>query len=113
MSSVASYDKVFVHLDALDECPEGDGVRQNVLNSIQQLLEQAQNVRMLVTSRDVPDVHCLLEQLGAKQLSIAAQTVNGDIQKYVSTQVSHHRKLSRLDPSSRTLIEETLAQKAD
>ncbi|KAK3618640.1 hypothetical protein LTR22_026304 [Elasticomyces elasticus] len=60
-ASIASYDEVFLHLDALDECPEGDGVRQN---------------------------------------------------KYVSTQMSRDRKLSRLE-RFRTMIEDTLAQKAD
>ena len=111
--SIASYNEVFLHLDALDECPEGDGVRQNVLSGIEQLLEQAQNVRLLATSRNVQDVRCLMESLDASTLSIAAQTVNPDIQRYISTQLSLDSKLARLDLPTRTLIEETLSQRAD
>lgn len=113
LASVASYDKVFLHLDALDECPEEEGARQIVLNGVEILFERAPNVRILVTSRDVPDVRYLMEKLGAHPLSIGAQTVNADIQKYVSTELSRDRRLSRLDWATRTLIEETLAQRAD
>ncbi|KAK6436813.1 hypothetical protein LTR95_006993 [Oleoguttula sp. CCFEE 5521] len=113
LSSVASYDEVFLHLDALDECPEGDGMRQNVLNGIQQLLRQAPNVRILVTSRDVSDVRSLMEISGADLMPIIAQTISSDIRKYVSTQVSRDRKFSRLDLATKTMIEETLVQRAD
>ncbi|KAK4904792.1 hypothetical protein LTR49_025823 [Elasticomyces elasticus] len=77
LASMASYDKVFHHLDALDECPEGDEVRQHVLDGIEELLKRAQKIR-----------------------------------KYVSTQMSRDFKLSRLE-SSRTMIEDTLVEKAD
>jgi len=52
LTSIASYDELCVHLDALDECPESDGVRRNVLDGIEKLLAQAPNVRMLITSRN-------------------------------------------------------------
>ena len=113
LSSIMSYDQVFLHLDALDECPEDDGVRENVLNGIDELLRRAPNVRMLVTSRDVPDVRGLMDTLETDTISIAAQIVNADIRRYVSTQLSRDRKLSRLDLATRTLVEETLSQKAD
>lgn len=112
-ASLASYETVFLHLDAFDECPETDGVRHNVLRGIEELLQQATNVRILLTSRDVPDVRCVVETLEAERLSIAAHTVNRDIQKYIATQLSRDRKLSRLDYNTRTLIGDTLAQKAD
>ncbi|KAK3618321.1 hypothetical protein LTR56_024715 [Elasticomyces elasticus] len=111
-ASIASYDEVFLHLDALDECPEGDEVRQHVLDGIEELLERAQNIRVLITSRDVPDVRSVVEKLRAQALSIKAQTVDADIQKYVSTQISRDHRLSKLE-SSRTMIEDTLVQKAD
>ena len=110
---IASYDVVFLHLDALDECPEGDEVRQNVLEHTEQLLQSVPSVQMLATSRDVPDIRACMEKLGAEQMSTSTRTVDADIQKYVSTQLSRDRKLSRLDAATRTLIEETLSQKAD
>ncbi|KAK0950685.1 hypothetical protein LTR91_025479, partial [Friedmanniomyces endolithicus] len=112
LASIASYDKVFLNLDALDECPEGDEVRQHVLDGIEELLKRAQKIRVLITSRDVPDVRSVVEKLRAQALSIEARTVHADIQKYVSTQISRDLRLSRLE-SSRTMIEDTLVQKAD
>ncbi|KAK6435961.1 hypothetical protein LTR95_007848 [Oleoguttula sp. CCFEE 5521] len=112
-SSIAAYNKVYVHLDALDECPEGDGVRQNVLSGIEQLLERLPNVRILVTSRDVPDVRSLMQDTRADLMPIIARRVDADIHKYVLTYVSRDSRLSRLDPATKVLIEETLLEKAD
>lgn len=113
ISSISSYDRVFLHLDALDECPEKDETRQNVLDGVADILEEAPNIQILVTSRDLPDVRCFMQELDADMLPIAAERVNADIQKYVSTQLSQGRKLSRLSSASKTLIEETLARKSD
>ncbi|RMZ80134.1 hypothetical protein DV736_g6675, partial [Chaetothyriales sp. CBS 134916] len=113
LSCLMSYDNIFLHLDALDECPESDEVRQNVLERVEELLHRAPNVRILATSRDVRSVRCLMEKLGAESISIAAQTVKADIQRYVSTQLSRDGKLSRLDDAKRSLVEQTLSQKAD
>jgi len=54
-----------------------------------------------------------MEVLGATQLNIVAETVDADIGRYVSSQLSRDRKLSRLDLASRTLIEDTLSNKAN
>lgn len=112
-ASVASYDTVFLHLDALDECPEGEDVRQKVLDGVQQILARAPNIRMFVTSRDVPDIRSRMEEFGAIQLSIATQTVDADIGRYVSRQLSRDPKLRRLDPATRTLIKDTLSNKSN
>ncbi|KAK4889578.1 hypothetical protein LTR27_011656 [Elasticomyces elasticus] len=112
-ASLASCDEAFLHFDGIDECLEGDDVRQNVLSGIEELSERIPNARMLVTSRDIPDVRFLMEKLGAEQLSITVETADPDIEKYVSAQLSRDHKLSRLDPATKDLIRQTLAQKAD
>ncbi|KAM0719563.1 hypothetical protein Q7P37_003693 [Cladosporium fusiforme] len=111
-SSATSYNELYLHLDALDECPEGDETRQTVLSGVEEFLTRASNVRMLVTSRDIPDIRSRLEELGTEHLSIAGQTVDADIGRYISTQLSRDHKLSRLDPTTHTLILDTLAKKA-
>ena len=88
-------------------------VRHMVLDGVQQLLTRVPNVRVLVTSRDMPDIRSRMEVLGATQLNIVAETVDADIGRYVSSQLSRDRKLSRLDLASRTLIEDTLSNKAN
>ena len=113
LASVRSYAKAYIHLDAIDECPENDGARHDALKGIARLLDQAPNVRAIVTSRDVPDIRSLMENCNADPMPIVAQTVHADIQKYISTQMSCDRKLSQLDSTTKTLIEQTLSQKAD
>lgn len=112
-SCIESYTEVFLHLDAFDECTEDNDERQNVLDSIAKLLQDTSNVRLLATSRDVPDVHSCMEKLLAERLFITPETIDKDIRKYVSTQISRDRNLSGLDPATRTLIKETFAEKAD
>jgi hypothetical protein len=111
--SIASFDGLFLHVVALDECPEVEDVRQVVLDGVQQLLARAPNVRVFVTSRDVPDIRSRMEVLGATQLNIAAETVDSDIGRYVSNQLSRDRRLSRLDIPMQTLIRDTLSNKAN
>ncbi|KAK3641344.1 hypothetical protein LTR56_011372 [Elasticomyces elasticus] len=112
-ASLASYGSVFIHVDALDECPDTDEVRRDVLDGLEELLEQAPNSKVLVTSRDIPEVRSVMEKLESEMLSIEARMMDADIQKYVSTQLLRDHKLSRLDHATIRLIEETLAQKAD
>ena len=113
LSSIASYDEVYLLIDALDECPEDGDVRQNMLEYLAELSWGAPNIRILATSREVSDVRASMKLLGAKPMSIAARAVDADIRRYVSAQLLRDRKLSRLDPDTRTLIEETLSQRAD
>ncbi|KAK4952086.1 hypothetical protein LTR10_010006 [Elasticomyces elasticus] len=39
-ASAASYEKVFIHLDGIDECPDTDNVRQDVLKGFKALLRR-------------------------------------------------------------------------
>ncbi|KAK6400537.1 hypothetical protein LTR81_024200 [Elasticomyces elasticus] len=54
-----------------------------------------------------------MKELGAETLFTSAQVVNTDIQRYVSAELSRDRNLCRLDEASKTLIQETFAEKAD
>ena len=113
LSSFRSYDEVFLLLDALDECPEGGEVRQTVLKRLEWLSRSAPNVRILATSRELGDVRESMEMVGANPISIASRSVDADIRKYVSSELSRDRRLCRLDAATKTLIEETVLQKAD
>ena len=86
--------------------PEGGDVRQNVLERLEWLLQKGLNIKLLATSREVRDVRESMETLGVEPISIAIGSVDADIQKWVSTQMSRDRKLGRLDPATKALIEE-------
>jgi hypothetical protein len=113
LSSTVQYNEVFLQLDALDECPDTEGVRRRFLSGIAQLLDRANNVRMLATSRDVQDVRHFMQNISADSIPLGTHEVKTDLQKYISTQISSTPKLARLDRTTKMFVEETLLQKAD
>jgi hypothetical protein len=112
-ASLTSYDLVFCHLDALDECPQESEVREHVLEGVDRLMKEAQNLRILVTSRDESDIRLSIEILDNATISVASEVVHSDIRQYIKTQMNRNSKLRRLNPATKTLVEDTLSQKAD
>jgi hypothetical protein len=110
-----SYDTVFCHLDALDECPQSNQARQHVLSGLRELLHQAPNVRLLLTSQDVPDIRQLIEHLDTASASvfISSALIDTDIVRYINSQMDQDSKLRRLDPATQRSIQQTLRQRAD
>jgi hypothetical protein len=112
-ASLARYNTVFCHFDAADECPEANEERQRVLRGIEDIVEQSPNVRILITSRDETNIRHCMEQLDTASISIATGVVDADIKRYITTQMNSSSKLSRLDLTTKRLVEETLSHKAD
>lgn len=112
-STCASYARVFIHIDGLDECPVNDEVREDVLRQLQNLLDSVPNLHLLATSRDEQDIRGMMVRSGAVLVPIANAMVEGDIQKFVLTTLSRDPQLSRLDANTKTLVEHTLVKKAD
>jgi hypothetical protein len=113
MASIASYDAVYLQLDALDECPESGNARQHTLDGLEKLARAAANLRILATSREILDVRQWMDSTGAVALSIPTDAVDLDIDAYVSAEVARDPRLSKLQPPWKTLIEDTFKQKAD
>lgn len=111
--ALASYEQVFCHLDALDECPEGNGVRQRMMDGIERLLRQAPNVYLIATSRNEPGISNFMDRLDAKSVRLTDKIVDPDIQRYVSMQLGHIPRLARLDAATKDLVEKTLTGKAN
>ena len=113
LASVQSYNELFLLLDALDECPEGSEVRQNVLEGLERVTQKARNIRIFVTSREVTNIGDSMQTLGASFTSMPARSVDADIQRYASHQLSRDRKLSKLDATTKSLIRDTISHRAD
>lgn len=97
-SEIGLYSKVFVVVDALDECLEG-----NQRRLITELRSLGDTVSMLVTSRRL----ALIEELflSAKRLDIYA--TNEDVQKYVEGRIAQEPRLARVvgtDPALRETV---------
>lgn len=112
LASTQAHGRLFLVLDALDECPEKDDAREQMLEHLERLSQGVPQIQLLATSREISEIRESMDSLGAEQAPIATQSVDADIKKYTSTQLSRDRQLRKLDPNMRQLVEETITQKA-
>ncbi|KAI7109644.1 hypothetical protein KC339_g625 [Hortaea werneckii] len=111
--SFQAYDQVFLALDALDESPEENDIRQTMLEQLEKLVQNASNVKLLATSREVRDIQESMGMLKAERINVADSKVDKDIRKYVVSELSKDRRLSRLSDKTISLIQDTLSARAD
>jgi hypothetical protein len=74
---IGTYSKIFVVVDALDECPD-DGIRESLLKELRSL-----KVRLLVTSRDIPSITQHFRD--ATRLDISAD--DQDMREYIKGRI--------------------------
>jgi hypothetical protein len=113
LASIRSCSKVYLLIDALDECPEDHETRQSVLARIERLTQDAPNLRILATSRELDRIRKSMEALIAEPLRVTTRAVDDDIQIYLAKEVSRDRSLRELSSEMRTLIQSTIASQAD
>jgi hypothetical protein len=113
LASTRSCSKVYLLVDALDECPEDHETRQSVLARIERLTQDAPNLRVLATSRELDRIRKSMEALIAEPLRVTTRAVDDDIRLYLAKEISRDRSLCELSPEMRTLIESTIASQAD
>lgn len=113
LASIRSCSRVYLLLDALDECPEDDGTRQNVLERIERLTQQTPNLSVFATSRELDKIRKAMEGLGPEPLRVIAPVVDADIRVWMSTQMTRDPSLRELSPELKTLIQSTIASQAD
>ncbi|RMX74849.1 hypothetical protein D0869_12191 [Hortaea werneckii] len=111
--SLQAYDQVFLALDALDESPEENDIRQTMLERLEKLVQNACNVKLLATSREVRDIQESMGNMKAERINVADLKVDKDIRKFVVSELSKDRRLSRLSDKTSLLIEDTLSARAD
>ncbi|KAM3423937.1 hypothetical protein BST61_g1331 [Cercospora zeina] len=56
LACFAAHDSVFLLVDALDECPEGDNVRHDITSCLTRLSQKAPHVKIFATSRTIADI---------------------------------------------------------
>jgi hypothetical protein len=108
-SETGRYLKIFVVVDALDECPEDNGSRKSLLKELRALQP---TINLMVTSRFIDTI--AREFKGMIQLEISASV--DDIQAYVRGRISQENKLLRnvgKDSALREDIVKTVAGNAE
>jgi len=82
-SVMESYSRVFIVIDALDECSTSHGCRTRLLSNIQSLQKQC-HINILATSRFIPEITEKFKS--ACQLEIQADS--NDVRRYLSDNIS-------------------------
>ncbi|KAF7885212.1 hypothetical protein EAF00_011030 [Botryotinia globosa] len=81
-SIINSYSKVFIVVDALDECQMADGCRMKFLSEVFHLHETCQ-LSLFATSRHIPDIEKKFD--GSMQLEIRAS--DKDVERYLDGRI--------------------------
>lgn len=113
LASIRSCGMVYLFMDAIDECPDDQDARQNVLERIEKLTQGASNLKVFATSRELPAIRDFLKGIGCEPLRIATSAVDVDILTYVANQLLSDRSFSRFSPTSITTIKTTIANRSD
>ena len=87
-----SWSRIFILVDALDECSEKDATRQRLVEGLLSL-QGSKRINILVTSRPIPSILCDFEV--SERLNIRANSA--DIQRYL---------LGQMDRFSRRILAE-------
>ncbi|KAF3159060.1 hypothetical protein TWF788_004016 [Orbilia oligospora] len=81
------YSRVFIIIDALDECQEDDDCRTKFISELLKLHDRANGVKLFITSRPIPEIE--REFLGNPTKAIRA--CDEDVQKYLIDKVSNSK----------------------
>ena len=111
--------KVYIIIDAVDECPNSSGfpktAREKVLDLLKEIVDlDLPNLRLCITSRPEIDIKNVLEALNPRQVSLHDE--NGqkkDILEYIRSVVLADRKMRRWRLEDKQLVIDTLSAKAD
>ena len=118
MLSVHGQGKVYIILDALDECSNNSGMptsREEVLRLLKNLTSlRLPHVHICVTSRPEVDIQMALEHLASDRVSLHEE--NGqrkDIIDYLKSVVESDPKMAKWREEDKQLVIDTLSRKAD
>ena len=107
-SEARGFSKVFIVIDALDECSESNGTRDSFLTEIRKLQP---NVNLLVTSRHISTIEREFE----KQARVEIRASDDDARRYLESRVERERRLQCLigeDLGLQGTIVNTIVEKA-
>ncbi|KAI9843643.1 MAG: hypothetical protein M1837_006225 [Sclerophora amabilis] len=82
LSAMASYSQVFIVVDALDECADGNGMRNSILAKLRSL-QASNDINLMATSRFIPHIMEAFEN--DPQLEIRAS--EADVRRYLDGQM--------------------------
>ena len=94
---VSQFSTVFIIIDALDECSEGDRTRSSLINNLYQLLPK---IRFFCTSRRLGDIESQFKSSPCQEI-LATDT---DIGIYLETRIQQKTRLRKHVKTDSTLL---------
>ena len=107
-SVAATYSRLFIVVDALDECQISDGCRTRFLTAIFNL-QAKYGANIFATSRIIPEITEKFQ--GSISLEIRAS--EQDVRKYVNGQISHLPSFVRCNPDLQEKIKSGIVKAVD
>ena len=104
------HQQVIIAVDALDECLSKD--RSDLLECLRDLSEK-DGISVFVTSRREQDIWEIFHDLPFISLTEQEESIKGDIQTYIATQLRKDKNLAKFPDKVKDEISETLLKKAD
>lgn len=109
--------KLYIIVDALDECPNVSGYptpREQVLKIVKELVDlRLPHVHFCITSRPELDIRYILEPLTIHNISLHEQSgQNQDIINYINSVIPSDPNMRRWREEDRRLVIETLSRRA-
>jgi Cdc6-like AAA superfamily ATPase len=107
-AACAELTTVYIVIDALDECPVDNGSRRQLLAHLNQLQKSA-DVRLMVTSRRIPDI---IEHFqDAARVEIRAH--DQDIRQFLTGQLGRLPRCVQRDLELQLMVQEKVAEATD
>lgn len=104
-TEISGFSRVFILVDAVDECTEANGRRATFLLQLQEILEAPQ-VRLMMTARPINQT--ISDFPNVAKVEIRAS--DDDIQKYIEAQISREARLRLHTSSDKTLKEDIITK---
>lgn len=107
-SVLSNFSRVFIIVDALDECMDVDGTRNMLLSELR-ILQAQTDLRLMVTSRPIASIVQTFED----DLCLEIRASDGDVKRYLEGQMSRRPSPALRDAHLRQLIKERIVETAD
>ena len=113
VGQLAVYERLYLIIDALDECPEGNGARGAIIDLLRTLRKIGTRCSVLVTSRIQYTFQNEFGGEGCLRLDVSANT--SDVRKFIQSNIKRHWRIARAvedDPNLQETIVADLTKKA-
>ena len=110
--------RVYIIVDAVDECPNRPGIpspREKVLQLLRELVDlHHPDLRICITSRPEVDIRTVLESLASHAVSLHGEEgQKKDIITYIESVVESDTNMRKWTPEDRQLVIDSLSQEAN